>query len=85
MKGKIVIDKELCKGCKYCIISCPRGLITIEGKFNSKGYFPASVKTGKSRSKDTKNQCTGCAMCAEMCPEIAIEVWQEVSGTAKRG
>ncbi|HBR21791.1 MAG TPA: 4Fe-4S ferredoxin, partial [Nitrospiraceae bacterium] len=24
MKGKIVIDKQLCKGCKYCVMSCPK-------------------------------------------------------------
>lgn len=68
MKGKIRIDRELCKGCKYCVLSCPHGLIAIEEKFNVKGFFPASFKA--------EERCTGCAMCAEMCPEIAIEVWR---------
>lgn len=68
MKGKILIDRELCKGCKYCILSCPNAVIVIEEKFNSKGFFTASVRH--------MNKCTGCAMCAEMCPEIAIEVWR---------
>jgi 2-oxoglutarate ferredoxin oxidoreductase subunit delta len=22
-------------------------------------------------------KCTGCALCAEMCPEVAIEVWRQ--------
>jgi 2-oxoglutarate ferredoxin oxidoreductase subunit delta len=69
MKGKIVINRELCKGCKYCIMACPKGSIVIDNKFNGMGYFPAYFKHPE--------KCTGCAICAQMCPEIAIEVWRE--------
>ncbi|MCI0469235.1 MAG: ferredoxin family protein [Nitrospirae bacterium] len=69
-KGKIVIDRDLCKGCKYCVIYCPKGLIVMDGTFNSMGYFPAMFE-------DKERECTGCAICAQMCPEIAIEVWRE--------
>jgi len=69
MKGMIIIDKELCKGCGYCIDACPPGVIVIENRFNKKGYFPASA--------EHIERCTGCSMCAQMCPEIAIEVLQE--------
>lgn len=68
-KGKIVIDKQLCKGCKYCILACPNGAIMIETEFNTSGYYPAWF--GKPE------KCTGCAMCAVVCPDIAIEVWQD--------
>lgn len=68
-KGLIAIDRELCKGCGYCVVTCPLGLIVIEDKFNNKGFFPASVPEPET--------CTGCAMCAAMCPEIAIEVQGE--------
>lgn len=68
-KGKIVIDKELCKGCKYCIEACTKGSIVVGSKFNSVGYFPADFSHPE--------RCNGCAMCAQMCPEIAIEVWKE--------
>ncbi|MBI4690528.1 MAG: ferredoxin family protein [Nitrospirae bacterium] len=67
MKGRIVIDRELCKGCKYCVISCHRGVISIGKEFNKMGYFPANPMY--------MDKCTGCGSCAEMCPEIAIEVW----------
>lgn len=70
MKGMIVIDKELCKGCTYCVDTCLRGVIVIEDRFNKKGYFPASP--------EHLEKCTGCAMCAQMCPEIAIEVYKKV-------
>ncbi|MDP2168456.1 MAG: ferredoxin family protein [Thermodesulfovibrionales bacterium] len=76
MKGKIAIDRELCKGCTYCIISCPKGVIAVEGNFNSKGFFPAFPKDMK--------RCTGCALCAEMCPEIAIAVWREQPPAKKK-
>lgn len=69
MRGKIAIDASLCKGCRYCILSCPKGVISIEEKFTPKGFFPA-VPAHPER-------CNGCALCAEMCPELAIEVWRE--------
>lgn len=69
MKGKITIDRELCKGCNYCLLFCPKGVIAIESEFNMNGYFPAKV--------EQPDKCSGCAICAEMCPEIAIEVWRK--------
>ncbi len=68
-KGKIIINKELCKGCGYCINACPKGLITIDISFNSMGN-PFAVF-------NQDDVCTGCTLCARMCPEIAIEVWRE--------
>ena len=69
VKGMILIDKELCKGCAYCVDACPLGIIEIEERFNKSGVFPASVVHAE--------RCTGCAICARMCPEIAIEVFRE--------
>ena len=69
MKGKISIEKELCKGCKYCVLACPKGVIIIDSEFNTSGYFPAKG--------EYMERCNGCALCAQMCPEIAIEVWKE--------
>lgn len=69
MKGKITIDRELCKGCKYCVLACTQGVIIIESEFNMSGYFPAKGKY--------MERCTGCTLCAQMCPEIAIAVWKE--------
>ena len=69
MKGKITIDRELCKGCKYCALACPKGIIVMDSEFNSSGYYPAAV--------EDIERCNGCALCAQMCPEIAIVVWRE--------
>ncbi|MFA5353008.1 MAG: ferredoxin family protein [Thermodesulfovibrionales bacterium] len=68
IKGMIVINRELCKGCTYCVRSCPKGCIEIDNGFNEMGYFPAMFSAPEG--------CIGCAICARMCPEIAIEVWK---------
>jgi 2-oxoglutarate ferredoxin oxidoreductase subunit delta len=47
---------------------CPKGSISLSKKLNLKGYFLAEF--------DDKKGCTGCATCALMCPEIAIEVYR---------
>lgn len=69
MKGKVEIDRERCKGCKYCILFCPEGVIVMDGEFNSNGYFPAKPAH--------QERCTGCTICAQVCPDIAITVWRE--------
>ena len=68
MKGKIEINQELCKGCELCIHFCPKHLITLSDILNKAGYIP-------SEFKETR-ECTGCATCATVCPEVAIEVYR---------
>ncbi len=67
--GKIVINREYCKGCELCTTACVLKLIAISREFNKSGHHPAEF-TGPEGS------CTGCALCAEMCPDVAIEVWK---------
>jgi 2-oxoglutarate ferredoxin oxidoreductase subunit delta len=73
-KGKITIDRDLCKGCYLCISVCPNHLIAISDKLNQKGYYPAEYIETDGKEKDRK--CTGCAICAMTCPDIAIEVYR---------
>jgi 2-oxoglutarate ferredoxin oxidoreductase subunit delta len=68
MKGKIVIDRELCKGCELCIAFCPQKLIVLSERLNAAGYLPAAFKES--------DECTGCSSCAIVCPEVAIEVYR---------
>ena len=69
MKGRIEINRELCKGCEICIRYCPKNLITLSDKLNAAGYMP-------SEFIDKNGECTGCATCAVVCPEVAIEVYR---------
>jgi len=67
--GKIIINIEQCKGCKLCVIFCPKQLIKLSEKLNPVGYHPAEfIDNG---------QCNSCGLCYQMCPDVAIEVWKE--------
>ncbi len=66
-RGKIRIRTELCKGCKYCALACPKNVIEMDKKLHPSGFYTAQAV----RMED----CSGCAICARMCPEVAIEVW----------
>jgi len=74
VKGRIEINKELCKGCGYCVEACPKSVIAISKNFNKMGYFIAEVVSPLN--------CIGCAACAEICPDIAITVWRSSDGKA---
>ena len=68
-KGKIKIDSQFCKSCLFCIENCPKSAIILSKKLNTKGYVVAEFLIDKS--------CTGCATCALVCPEAAIEVYRD--------
>lgn len=70
MKAYITIDQERCKSCSLCIEFCPKNAIYITEKLNLKGYYVAGFK------QDSEAECTGCATCAIMCPDVAIEVYK---------
>ena len=68
-KGAIVVNGDLCKECRLCIAHCRKGCIK-EGKdYNVKGY--------RSVRYEENGTCNGCALCALICPEIAIEFYRE--------
>lgn len=72
-KGKIVIDRERCKGCHLCLVVCPTNSIEVDPQLNKKGYSPARFK---ENPQEGEKGCTGCTSCAVVCPEVAIEVYR---------
>jgi len=89
--GRIEIRAERCKGCQLCAASCPHGLIVMASSFNSLGYLPARPAANgerfmrpekgwpallRRREGEESDRCTGCAICARMCPEAAITVYR---------
>lgn len=68
--ANIVIDRERCKGCYFCIKFCPKDLIVKSDKHNNLGYFPCEFP------QVNEERCTGCKICAVMCPDTAIEVYK---------
>lgn len=63
--GRIIIDRDVCKGCYLCVNACPKGIIKKSSEPNEHGDFP-------SEFVDKENACIGCAMCAMNCPDAAI-------------
>lgn len=61
---KVTIQERLCKSCGLCVQVCPRGCLGMSDKINDMGYSPARYLEDK--------ECTGCASCALMCPDLAI-------------
>jgi len=66
----IVIEKEKCKACHYCIAVCPRGIIGVSRDINRFGVNYAE------QIEEKAHECTGCKSCAIMCPDIAISVYR---------
>jgi 2-oxoglutarate ferredoxin oxidoreductase subunit delta len=67
--GKVVINVDYCKGCGLCTTACALKLLELGETFNKSGYYAVEYR-GK------EGECAGCALCAEMCPDVAIEVWK---------
>ncbi len=65
---KVTVNEDVCKGYGLCSTACPKKIIVLSDKLNHKGYHPAHVFEIE--------KCIGCAMCAVMCPDVAIKVEQ---------
>jgi len=55
-----VIHEIECKSCGRCIGACPKGVLELGAKLNTRGYRFAVYK-GEG--------CTGCSNCFYTCPE----------------
>ena len=67
-RGKIVIDRELCKGCFLCIRACPVKVLEKDEEPNSTGTYP-------SRAVHTE-KCIACGNCFMVCPDVCIELFE---------
>ncbi|MCX5776443.1 MAG: 4Fe-4S dicluster domain-containing protein [Candidatus Firestonebacteria bacterium] len=70
IKQKVIINKEKCKGCGYCIEFCNKKNLAFSAGYNQKNFLYPEFT-------DRENKCNSCALCALMCPEAAIEVYKE--------
>lgn len=74
IKGTVIIDQKICKGCELCIVSCPQDGLALSQSFNEKGYRFVEL---------INDVCTGCVNCALVCPEAAITVYRQAKPTKK--
>jgi 2-oxoglutarate ferredoxin oxidoreductase subunit delta len=68
-KMKIMIIKDRCKGCGYCIEFCPVKALEYSNDLNARGVHPPQAKK--------TNDCTGCGLCERLCPDFAIYLGKE--------
>ena len=64
--AKVILQKNRCKACGYCVMFCPRQALEMSEDLNRHGFHYACVRE--------QEKCTGCAVCGLVCPDVAIEV-----------
>ncbi len=65
---EIRVDETRCKGCELCVTACNFKCIAMSETFSVTGYYPAKLAKLEC--------CTGCGLCAQICPDLAIEVYK---------
>ncbi|MHA1380686.1 MAG: 4Fe-4S dicluster domain-containing protein [Candidatus Helarchaeota archaeon] len=65
----IKIEKNLCKGCGYCIEVCPKQIFQESNNRNKKGYMQPEIQNPET--------CIFCKKCELICPEMAITIEKE--------
>lgn len=60
-RAKVIVHRDLCKGCGLCVQACPQHLLEIQqGEINRLGYYPVRFAA---------ESCSGCGVCFHACPE----------------
>ena len=67
--SRIAFIEERCKGCLLCVGACPKQIIRQSARLNRQGYRVAEAG-------ENAGECTACASCAIMCPDVAIRVFK---------
>ena len=68
---KVCIDEKLCKGCYYCIDTCPKKVLVKSTKMGPKGYIIVEA--------ENPEECIECGLCERICPDFAISVQKSVT------
>ena len=68
IRGTVLINRDICKGCELCIEACPQDSLGLSDQINRRGYRYVQL---------VQDNCTGCVNCALVCPDCAITVYQE--------
>lgn len=64
----VVVTKDRCKACQYCLVFCPKQILVMSDDLNVRGvHYPCLMDEEK---------CTACAICGLVCPDVAIKVYK---------
>lgn len=64
IRGKVILQRERCKGCGFCVEFCPTHVLEMDKGLNNKGYHTPMVVSAEG--------CSGCDLCGLYCPDFAI-------------
>ena len=71
--GVAIVSPELCRACKKCIAVCPKQLIELMPKAETKAaVLCRNHDKGALTRKECTAGCIGCTKCVKTCPEGAI-------------
>jgi len=65
-KTEIIVQKDRCKGCTYCVEFCPKDVLEMSQEYNLKGFHIPRVAHPEA--------CISCEVCQYVCPDLAIFV-----------
>ena len=74
IKKKIHVKllSQYCKGCGLCVNVCEQRKLSLDATPNERGVLPVSECPDIA--------CNVCLKCVAMCPEGAIEIYEEKNG-----
>jgi len=67
-KGKVVINREKCKGCYLCVRACPMKVLEKDTEPNSTGTYPSKPAN--------LEKCIACGNCFEVCPDVCFQIFE---------
>jgi 2-oxoglutarate ferredoxin oxidoreductase subunit delta len=70
-KGKIEIDRDVCKGCYLCVRACPVKVLEADAAPNSSRAYPVVAARAE--------KCIACGNCYAVCPDVCITVFEAAS------
>lgn len=63
--AELIIDREGCKACGYCIHFCPKEALRFSKELNSQSYTPVEA---------VPDRCVFCGTCYTVCPDTVFEI-----------
>ncbi len=74
-EGVAVVNPSLCRACKMCVNTCPKGIIGLVPKSRaSAAVLCKNHDKGALTRKECAAGCIGCTKCVKTCPEEAISM-----------
>jgi Na+-translocating ferredoxin:NAD+ oxidoreductase RNF subunit RnfB len=74
VKGKAVVEEELCVACGKCVKACPQSLVELVPYGAQYRVQCKSHDKGKNVKVNCQAGCIGCGICQRNCPNGAITV-----------